>query len=172
MPSVYFGSSIPSSLLHRQEEVFRPYRILQQLPPLLSNQTNPHRAMFGSGIFITKLIADGDTHKLLGMQVIGGGAVDKMTDIAVAGISMGCKVEDFITMDFAYAPPFSTAIHPFAAACGILLNKMSGRLDSFTPAEYAAGAGNGYRLGDAHPAPTLPGADWVDLTKNLGIGKS
>ncbi len=119
----------------------------------------------GSGIFITKLLADGDTHKLLGMQVIGGGAVDKMTDIAVAGISMGCKVEDFITMDFAYAPPFSTAIHPFAAACGILLNKMSGRLDSFTPAEYAAGAGNEYRLVDAHPAPTLPGADWFDLTK-------
>ena len=93
-----------------------------------------------SDIFITKLVAEADTHRLLGMQVIGGGAVDKMADIAVTGISLGCKADDFITMDFAYAPPFSTAIHPFAAACGILVNKLSGRFDSFTPAEYAAGA--------------------------------
>lgn len=118
-----------------------------------------------SSNFITKLIADGDSHRLLGMQVIGSGAVDKMADIAVAGITMGCRAEDFITMDFAYAPPFSTAIHPFAAACGILVNKLSGRLESFTPVEYAAGAANGYRLIDAHPAPTLPGAEWLNLSK-------
>ncbi|MDE7299814.1 MAG: FAD-dependent oxidoreductase, partial [Lachnospiraceae bacterium] len=118
-----------------------------------------------SDIFITKLVADADTHRLLGMQVIGGGAVDKMADIAVTGISLGCKADDFITMDFAYAPPFSTAIHPFAAACGILVNKLSGRFDSFTPAEYAAGAAKEYRLVDAQPAPALPGAEWLDLTK-------
>lgn len=118
-----------------------------------------------SDVFVTKLIADAGSHRLLGMQVIGGGAVDKMADIAVTGITMGCRAEDFLTMDFAYAPPFSTAIHPFAAACGILVNKMTGRLESFTPSEYAAGAAAGYRLVDAHPAPALPGADWLDLTK-------
>lgn len=118
-----------------------------------------------SDIFITKLIADAQSHRLLGMQVIGGGAVDKMADIAVTGISMGCRAEDFLTMDFAYAPPFSTAIHPFAAACGVLVNKMTGRLESFTPGEYAAGAAEGYRLIDAHPAPVLPGGEWLDLTK-------
>lgn len=118
----------------------------------------------GASNFITKLIADRGTHKLLGMQVLGRGAVDKMADIAVMGISMGACVEDFITMDFAYAPPFSTAIHPFAAACGILLNKMEGRLESFTPAEYSAGAAQEFRVLDAHPAPTLVGSEWVDLT--------
>lgn len=122
-----------------------------------------------SDMFITKLIADGDSHKLLGMQVIGAGAVDKMADIAVTGISFGAKAEDFLTMDFAYAPPFSTAIHPFAAACGVLVNKMTGRLESFTPAQYAAGAAAGYKLIDAHPAPTLPGGEWFDLTKPEGF---
>ena len=117
------------------------------------------------GTFVTKLIADANTHKLLGMQVVGGGSVDKMADIAVAGISFGGRAEDFLTMDFAYAPPFSTAIHPFAAACGILLNKLSGRLESFTPSEYAAGEAEGYRLVDAHPAPTLPGGEWFDLAR-------
>ena len=124
-----------------------------------------------AGFFATRLIADGDSHRLLGMQVIGSGAVDKMADIAVVGISMGCRAEDFITMDFAYAPPFSTAIHPFAAACGILVNKMSGRLESFTPAEYLAGAGADYRVVDAHPAPALPGAEWIDLTKPQGFAE-
>ena len=118
-----------------------------------------------SAMFVTKLIADGESHKLLGLQVIGAGAVDKMADIAVTGISFGAKAEDFLTMDFAYAPPFSTAIHPIAAACGVLVNKMSGKLESFTPGEYAAGAADGYRLVDAHPAPALPGAEWFDLTR-------
>lgn len=115
-------------------------------------------------IFITKLIADADSHRLLGAQIIGTGPVDKMTDIAVTGITMGCRAEDFITMDFSYAPPFSTAIHPFAAACSILVNKISGRLESFTPEEYTQGKANGYRLIDAHPAPQLAGGEWFDLT--------
>ena len=89
----------------------------------------------GADSFVTKLIADRATHKLLGIQVLGAGAVDKMVDIAVTGIAMGAKVEDFDTLDFAYAPPFSTAIHPFVQACYILENKLSGAFETFTPAE-------------------------------------
>ncbi len=111
------------------------------------------------------MIADKETHKLLGMQVAGPGEVDKMADIAVVGISAGLKAEDFIMMDFAYAPPFSTAIHPFATACGVLCNKLFRRLESFTPAEYMAGAAKGYRIVDLLPAPTLTGFDWLDMTK-------
>lgn len=118
-----------------------------------------------SDMFITKLIADADTHKLLGMQVIGAGAVDKMADVAVTGISMGGRAEDFLIMDFAYAPPFSTAIHPFVQACYILENKLSGAFETFTPAEYAAGAARGFQVIDAHPAAAIPGAKWVNLSK-------
>ena len=115
--------------------------------------------------FVTKLIADKATGKLLGIQVLGAGAVDKMVDIAVVGIAMGAKVSDFDTLDFAYAPPFSTAIHPFVQACYILENKMSGAFETITPAEYAAGAAKGYKVIDVHPAPSIPGAKWVDLAK-------
>lgn len=118
-----------------------------------------------SSIFITKVIADRNTHQLLGAQIIGSGSVDKMADIAVVGISAGLKADDFVTMDFSYAPPFSTAIHPFAAACSILINKISGRLVTFTPTEYAQGAARDYILIDAHPAATIPGAAWVDFGK-------
>ena len=117
---------------------------------------------------MTKLIADKASHKLLGIQVLGGGAVDKMVDIAVTGIAMGAKIEDFDTLDFAYAPPFSTAIHPFVQACYILENKMSGAYESMTPAEYAAGKAKGYKVIDVSPAPAIPGAKWVDLAKVTG----
>ncbi len=118
-----------------------------------------------SSVFITKLIADKDTARLLGMQVLGGGAVDKMTDIAVVGISAGLKVSDFDTMDMAYAPPFSTAIHPFVQACYVLQNKMNGAFETFTPAEYLAGKAKDYRVIDVQPEAKIFGATWVDLGK-------
>ena len=118
--------------------------------------------------FMTKLIADKATHKLLGIQVLGAGAVDKMVDIAVTGIAMGAKVEDFDTLDFAYAPPFSTAIHPFVQACYILENKMSGEYQTMTPAQYAATKAKGYKVIDVSPAPSIPGAQWIDLAKVTG----
>lgn len=118
--------------------------------------------------FVTKLIADKNTHALLGIQVLGAGAVDKMVDIAVTGIAMGAKVEDFDTLDFAYAPPFSTAIHPFVQACYVLENKLSGEYETFTPAEYADKKAAGYKVIDVSPAPAIPGAMWVDLAKVTG----
>ena len=116
-----------------------------------------------SSFFIIKLIAEDKTGKLLGMQVIGSGEVDKMTDIAVTGISAGLSVSDFDYMDFSYAPPFSTAISPFTAACYIIENKMSGEFVTVSPAEYAAGKANGFKVVDVQKTPTIPGAYSVDL---------
>jgi len=118
----------------------------------------------GAGTFIVKLTADRKTRKLLGIQVLGSGAVDKVTDIGVTAISLGATVDQLAAMDFAYAPPFSTAIHPFAHAVNILMNKLDGGMDSITPAEYAAGAAEGYRVIDCALAPALEGRTYLDLT--------
>ena len=122
----------------------------------------------GSGSFVTKLIADRTTRRLLGIQVLGSGAVDKMTDIAVVGISAGLKLSDFDDLDLSYAPPFSTAIHPFVQACCILENKLDGSFETISPAEYAAGRAKGYRVIDVQPKAGIPGAEWVDLAKVTG----
>lgn len=119
----------------------------------------------GASSFIVKLTAERKSRRLLGIQVLGAGAVDKMVDIAVTGIYQGMKLDDFDTMDFAYAPPFSTAIHPFATACYILENKLDGVIDSMSPSEYASGAAKGYTVLDALPAPAIPNAKWVNLAK-------
>ncbi|MDE6911899.1 MAG: FAD-dependent oxidoreductase [Lachnospiraceae bacterium] len=115
--------------------------------------------------FIVKLTADAKSRRILGIQVLGAGAVDKMVDITVTGIYQNMKLDDFDTMDFAYAPPFSTAIHPFVTACYILENKLDGVLDSMTPAAYASGAAKDYTVLDVQPAPAIPNARWIELSK-------
>ncbi len=121
-----------------------------------------------AGSFIIKLVVEKDSHKLLGVQVIGSGAVDKIVDIGVTGISLGAGVEDFENMDFAYAPPFSTAIHPFVQACYIMENKLAGEFETMTPAEYKDGKAEGYRVLDVQPEAKIPGAVWINLAKADG----
>lgn len=122
-----------------------------------------------SAWFAIKLVADMDTHKLLGVQVLGPGAVDKVTDIGVMAVTFDASLEQMTCLDLAYAPPFSTAIHPFVQAVHMLLNKINGDMDSFTPAEYRAGAAEGYRIIDVNPAgATITGATYVDLLKVKG----
>lgn len=129
----------------------------------------------GSGEFIIKLIAAREDQRLLGIQVLGQGAVDKMVDVAVTAITMKARLADLANMDMAYAPPFSTAIHPFVAAVQILLNKLSGRLVSMGPADFRTGKAEGRRIIDVGPAPSLEGAPYLDFTalpNGLeGIGK-
>ncbi len=118
----------------------------------------------GAGLLAVKMIADKSTQRLLGIQVVGDGAVDKIVDIAVTGIMLKGTLTQLSDLDFAYAPPFSTAIHPFAHTLNVLKNKISGRFETFTPAEYAAGAAEDYRLVDVSIQPTTEGAPYVELT--------
>lgn len=122
----------------------------------------------GADLFIIKLIADRKSNKLLGVQVLGAGAVDKITDIGVVALTMGATLDQLSNMDMAYAPPFSTAIHPFVTTLNVLKNKMEGRLDSFTPWEFMQGKAEEYRIIDAALQPKIAGAQYVDLTQVNG----
>ncbi|NLM75253.1 MAG: FAD-dependent oxidoreductase [Clostridiaceae bacterium] len=122
----------------------------------------------GASNFIVKMIADRETKKLLGLQVLGKGAVDKMVDIAVTAMTLGATLHDIENMDLAYAPPFSTAIHPFSHTVNILLNKISGHFETLTPVEYASGKAKDYKLIDSAIEPSIDGAFYVDLTKVNG----
>ncbi len=118
--------------------------------------------------FIVKMIADKETKELLGLQVLGKGAVDKMIDIAATAISLKANLEDIKNMDLAYAPPFSTAIHPFSHTVNILLNKINGSFETIAPIAYAAGEAKDYKIIDASINTTIDEADYIDLTKIKG----
>ena len=119
----------------------------------------------GSGNFVIKLVADKSSHKVLGVQVVGPGEVDKIVDTAVTAIYMGAKLEDLDSLDLSYAPPFSTAINPLVQASYVLENKINGVLDSFTPYEYMCGKAEGYQVIDVNNSPTIPGAKFVAFDK-------
>ena len=114
--------------------------------------------------FIIKMIADKASEKLLGVQVIGSGAIDKVVDIAVTGMMCKATLSDLSDMDLAYAPPFSTAIHPFEHTLNVLRNKIRGTFETITPVEFANGAAEGYKVIDACLQPSIEGAPYVDLT--------
>lgn len=122
----------------------------------------------GASTFIVKMIADKETHELLGLQTAGKGAVDKMVDIAATAISLHADLEALENMDLAYAPPFSTAIHPFSQTINILQNKLSGEFETFTPAQYLEGKAEGYQLIDASITPQIDGARYIDLSSVNG----
>ena len=122
----------------------------------------------GASTFIVKMIADKATHELLGLQAAGKGAVDKMVDIAATAISLHADLEALENMDLAYAPPFSTAIHPFSQTVNILQNKLSGEFETFTPAQYLEGKAEGYQLIDASITSQIDGARYIDLSSVNG----
>ncbi|MBV7276072.1 FAD-dependent oxidoreductase [Clostridium sp. PL3] len=121
-----------------------------------------------SSFFIIKMIADKTTHKFLGIQVLGKGAVDKIVDIAVTALTLDATLEDLENMDLAYAPPFSTAIHPFTNAVNILLNKINGDFSTIAPAAYQKGECSDYKIIDASLNPSIQSAEYIDLTKVNG----
>jgi NADPH-dependent 2,4-dienoyl-CoA reductase/sulfur reductase-like enzyme/rhodanese-related sulfurtransferase len=122
----------------------------------------------GASSFIIKMIADKSTKKLLGLQVLGKGAIDKMVDIAVMAIALNATLDDIKDLDLSYAPPFSTAIHPFSHTVNILLNKINGEIHSITPREYSEGEAAGYKIIDASIVPSIAGVPFVDLSKAHG----
>ena len=122
----------------------------------------------GASFFIIKMIADKKSKQLLGLQVLGEGAVDKIVDIAVTAITMGATLLDIENLDLAYAPPFSTAIHPFSHTVNVLLNKISGAFETITPAAYANGEAKDYKVIDASINPSIDGAPYIDLSKVNG----
>lgn len=123
----------------------------------------------GAGTFIIKVIADKDSRKFLGVEVLGSGAVDKVVDVGVTALTLKGDIDSLDNMDMAYAPPFSTAIHPFVLAIQILKNKMDGTMESITPKEFADGVCAGYKIIDASITPAIEGAAYVDPSTVHGI---
>lgn len=74
---------------------------------------------------LIKAIADKNTERLLGVQIIGYEGVDKRIDVFATLITYGAKVEELFHIDLAYAPPFSTAKDPVHYTGMVLDNAMN-----------------------------------------------
>lgn len=71
-----------------------------------------------------KLIADGETGRLLGAETAGASA-DKLVDVCAIAIWGRLSFPDLVNLDLAYAPPFGPTLSPVIQAATVL----SGRFD-------------------------------------------
>ena len=71
-----------------------------------------------------KLVVDVNSRDILGLQGIGNGDAEKRVATISAAIVDFVKVDDIMSLDLPYAPPFSTAIDPLLNAVHIIQDKL------------------------------------------------
>jgi NADPH-dependent 2,4-dienoyl-CoA reductase/sulfur reductase-like enzyme/rhodanese-related sulfurtransferase len=111
-----------------REAGFDPVGMTIQGPDL------PHFMPGAAGGFV-RLLADRESRRLLGAQVLGKGRLDRRLDVFASAVWSGQTVEDLADLDLAYAPPFSTALDLATHAANALRNKLDGRFVSYSPTE-------------------------------------
>jgi len=76
----------------------------------------------------TKITFDPETGRLYGGQIVGYDGVDKRIDLLAQVVKKQGTIYDLITMEHAYAPPFSSAKDPVAIAGYVASNILSGKM--------------------------------------------
>jgi NADPH-dependent 2,4-dienoyl-CoA reductase/sulfur reductase-like enzyme len=78
----------------------------------------------GARELMLKLVADSPSGRLLGVQAVGPGAVDKIIDIAATALLGNLTCHDLENADLAYAPPFSPVLSPMIVGASVLSKKL------------------------------------------------
>ena len=125
----------------------------------------------GGKEMVIKAVADRETGRILGVQIVGEAGVDKRIDVFATAMSYGAKAEDLFYLDLAYAPPFATTKDPVLYTGMILENAIHGARPLMTAEELLARQSAGeqvniidaripaqYEKGHADGAVSLPHA--------------
>ena len=79
---------------------------------IIHNIKPAHATYIGGQNMVIKAVADRESGRVLGAQIIGSEGVDKRIDVLAAAMTFNAKAEDLFHLDLAYAPPFSTTKDP------------------------------------------------------------
>lgn len=90
----------------------------------------------GGKTMIIKLVADKETQRVLGVQVIGPGDMPRVVDTVAAALTTGMTLQQLANLDVGYAPPYASAISPLAHCANALRNKINGLAKSVTLPEF------------------------------------
>jgi CoA-dependent NAD(P)H sulfur oxidoreductase len=88
----------------------------------------------GGGRVFVKLVADGETGRLLGAEVAGENA-DKYVDICATALWGRLSYPDLVNLDLAYAPPFGPTLSPVIAAASVLANEFEKEIEGVQASE-------------------------------------
>ena len=86
----------------------------------------------GAQSMMIKLIYEKPSGRILGAEAVGKEGVDKRIDTISMAVALGLTADDLVSLDMAYAPPYSSAKDPMNIAGYIASNKLSGTLDEFS----------------------------------------
>ncbi|CAM5614225.1 flavoprotein oxidoreductase [Streptomyces avidinii] len=70
----------------------------------------------GAREMTVKMLAERRTGRLLGVQIVGGAGSAKRVDIAAVALTAGMTVDQIVSLDLGYAPPFSPVWDPVLVA--------------------------------------------------------
>ncbi len=111
------GKTVATTGLSEREATSEGYEVV------VCHNIKPNRPEYmGGKEMVIKGIADRQSGRLLGAQIIGEDGVDKRIDVFATAITFHAKVEDLFHLDLAYAPPFSTTKDPVMYTGMILHN--------------------------------------------------
>ena len=119
--------------------------------PVVCHNIKPDKPEYMHGQeMVIKGIADRQTGRMLGAQIVGFDGVDKRIDVLATAITFGAKAEDLFHLDLAYAPPFSTTKDPVMYTGMILENAIHRQRPLMTAGELDAltASGQAYTLID------------------------
>lgn len=80
--------------------------------------------MPGSTPIHVRMLADRRDGRVVGTQIVGGPGSGKRIDTAATAMWAGLSVSDVVTLDLAYAPPFSPVWDPIQTAARALLSRL------------------------------------------------
>jgi len=105
--------------------------------PLVTYVHPGHHAGYfpGAKTLHIKTVADRESERLLGAQVIGEEGVDKRIDVFATALYNRMTQEDLLQLDLAYAPPYSAARDPVIIAGAVGQNYFRGDWRPVPPQE-------------------------------------
>lgn len=136
-----FDLSVAITGLSEKEALKEGYEVV------VCHNIKPDKAVYYGGEDMTiKGIADKNTGKLLGAQIVGTNGVDKRIDVFATAITFGAKAEDLFHLDLAYSPPFSTTKDPVMYTGMILDNAINKGRENITLEELKKRIDNGEKI--------------------------
>ena len=126
-----FSFNVGRTGLTEAESIASGHNVITVLSPF------PDKAHFfpSAKPIILKLVADRAKGKILGLQAVGEGNVDKRVDVVATAITFNATAADLSQLDLGYAPPYSAAMDNLIVAADILKNKLSGHGRGISPVE-------------------------------------
>ncbi|HOP11641.1 MAG TPA: FAD-dependent oxidoreductase [Oscillospiraceae bacterium] len=90
---------------------------------------NSHAGYYPGAVPLTlKMLFSMDGKKIFGAQIVGKDGVDKRIDTLSTAIRLGATVHDLQDLEFAYAPPYSSAKDPVNMAGYMAGNVLAGKV--------------------------------------------